>query len=84
MPCTSLTKELMAYPEVTGQILAMKMEQFRRRVPLPPDQVESYIDTLGHGFEHIINPEIVVQHVWEYTRAVVDSSCKRLYFADQR
>jgi hypothetical protein len=33
--------------------------------------VEAYIDTAEYGYRRIYDPEIVVQRVWEYARAVL-------------
>jgi len=60
------------YSEATDDTLAMEREEFRRRAPLPPEQVQAYIDGSEHGYERITDPELVVQRVWEYARAVLD------------
>ncbi len=60
------------YTEATEQTLAMEREYFRRRGPLPPDKVEAYIDTPERNFQHITDPDIIAQRVWEYARAVLD------------
>jgi len=60
------------YSEATEETLAMEREEFRRRAPLPPEQVEAYVDTAERGYQRIIDPEQVVQRVWEYARAVLD------------
>jgi len=60
------------YSEATEETLAMEREQFRRRAPLPPKQVEAYIDTPEFDYRHITDPDLVVQRVWEYARAVLD------------
>ena len=60
------------YSEATEETLAMEREEFRRRAPLPPEQVEAYVDTGEHGHQRIVDPEQVVQRVWEYARAVLD------------
>lgn len=60
------------YSEATEETLAMECEEFRRRAPLPPGQVEAYVDTPEHGYRRITDPELVVQRVWEYARAVLD------------
>jgi hypothetical protein len=60
------------YSEATEETLAMEREEFRRRAPLPPEQVEAYVDTSERGYQRIADPELVVQRVWEYARAVLD------------
>ena len=59
------------YSEATEDTLAMEREEFRRRAPLPPGQVEAYIDPAEQG-QRITDPEQVVRRVWEYARAVLD------------
>ncbi len=60
------------YTEATEQTLAMEKEYFRRRAPLPPDKLEAYIDVPERNFQHITDPEIIANRVWEYARAVLD------------
>ena len=60
------------YSEATEDTLAMEREEFRRRAPLPPGQVEAYIDPSEQGYQRITDPEQVVRRVWEYARAVLD------------
>jgi hypothetical protein len=60
------------YSEATEDTLAMEREEFRRRAPLPPGQVEAYVDPSEQGYQRITDPEQVVQRVWEYARAVLD------------
>jgi hypothetical protein len=60
------------YTEANERTLAMEKEKFRQRAPLPPDQVEAYIDTPERNFQQITDPEAITQHVWEYARAVLD------------
>ena len=60
------------YSEATEETLAMEREEFRRRAPLPPRQVEAYVDPSGPVDQRITDPEQVVQRVWEYARAVLD------------
>lgn len=62
---------LQFYSEATEQTLAMEKEQFRARAPLPLLQVEGYIDTPEYGHRLIADPELVVQRVWEFARAVL-------------
>lgn len=59
------------YSEATEETLAMEREEFRKRAPLPPNKVKAYIDT-ERDFQRITDPELVVQRVWEYARAVLD------------
>jgi hypothetical protein len=63
---------LQFYSEATEETLAMEKEEFRRRAPLPPDQVEAYIDTPDEGYRQVTDPDLVVERVWEYARAVLD------------
>jgi len=60
------------YSEATEETLAMEREEFRRRAPLPPGQVEAYVDPSEQGYQRITDPEQVVRRVWEYARAVLD------------
>ena len=76
--CVALAGAAMAryviqfYSEATEDTLAMEREEFRRRAPLPPQQVEAYVDTAEHDHQQITDPEVVVQRVCEYARAVLD------------
>ncbi len=63
---------LQFYSEATEQTLAMEREEFRKRAPLPPKGVEAYIDTPDEGYGQITDPDVVVDHVWQYARAVLD------------
>ena len=63
---------IQSYSETSEDMLATEREEFRRRVPLPPQQVEAYIDTSERGYQGITDPEQVVQRVWEHARAVLD------------
>jgi hypothetical protein len=63
---------LQFYSEASEETLAMEMDQFRRRAPLPPNQVEAYIDTPDHNYRRITDPDLVVQRIWEYAQAVLD------------
>jgi hypothetical protein len=63
---------LQFYSEASEEALAMEREQFRRRAPLPPKRVEAYIDTPEYNYRRITDPDLVVQRVWEYARAVLD------------
>ncbi len=58
------------YTEASEETLAMDRDFFRRRAPLPPKSVESYIDP-DRGFQRITDPEQVVQRVWEHARAIL-------------
>ncbi len=60
------------YIEATEKTLAMEKEYFRQRAPLPPNKLEAYIDIPERNFQHITDPEISAQRVWEYARAVLD------------
>ena len=61
-PCTAC----LADPEVRS------FEDAQRRGPLPPKDVEAYIDTAEYGHRRITDPNVVVQRVWEYARRVLD------------
>jgi hypothetical protein len=63
---------LQFYSEASEETLAMEMERFRRRAPLPPNQVEAYIDTPEHSYRRITDPDLIVQHISDYARAVLD------------
>ena len=60
------------YSEATEQTLALEMEEFRQRAPMPTKDVEAYIDTPDNDYRHINDPEVVVQRVEEYARKVLD------------
>lgn len=62
---------LRLYPEASETTLVMEREHFRRRGALPPKAVMAYVDP-ERGFEHITDPERVVQRVWEHARAVLN------------
>jgi len=63
---------LQFYSEASEEALAMEKDQFRRRAPLPPKRVETYIDTPEYNYRRITDPDLVVQRVWEHARAVLD------------
>jgi len=63
---------LQFYSEASEEALAMEKDQFRRRAPLPPKRVETYIDTPEYNYRRITDPDLVVQRVWEYAQAVLD------------
>lgn len=63
---------LQFYSEASEETLAMEREQLRHRAPLPPNQVEAYIDTPEHNYQRITDPDLVIQRIWEYARAVLD------------
>jgi hypothetical protein len=63
---------LLLYAEASEKTLAMEVAQFQERAPLPPEQVDAYIDTSGNDYRQITDPELVVQRVGEYARAVLD------------
>jgi heterodisulfide reductase subunit C len=63
---------LQFYTQASEETLALDRDFFRRRGPLPPKDVEAYIDTAEYGYRRITNPDVVVQRVWEYARAVLD------------
>jgi hypothetical protein len=63
---------LQFYTQASEETLTLDREFFRRRGPLPPKDVEAYIDTAEYGYRRIYAPEIVVQRVWEYARALLN------------
>lgn len=63
---------LQFYTQASEETLALDREFFRRRGPLPPKDVEAYIDTAEHGYRRITDPELVVERVWEFARAALD------------
>lgn len=63
---------LQFYGEASEETLATEREEFRQRAPLPPDKVEAYVEPQDHELQRITDPQQVVQHVWEYARAVLD------------
>jgi heterodisulfide reductase subunit C len=75
--CVAVAGALMArcvlqfYTQASEETLALDRDFFRRRAALPPKDVEAYIDTAEHGYRRITDPELVVQRVWEYARAVL-------------
>lgn len=60
------------YTQASEETLALDRDFFRRRGPLPPKDVEAYIDTAEYGYRRITDPDLVVRRVWEYARAVLD------------
>jgi len=63
---------LQFYDEATEQNLAIEIEQFFRKGPLPPEQVGAYVDTPDYGHRYVTDPGIVVQRVADYARKVLD------------
>ncbi|MBI2166116.1 MAG: hypothetical protein HYU29_06920 [Chloroflexi bacterium] len=63
---------LLFYAEAAERTLAMEIEEFRQRAPLPPTQVEAYVDTPQYHYRHVADPKLVVQRVGDYARAVLD------------
>jgi hypothetical protein len=63
---------LQFYSEATEDTLAMERDEFKKRAPLPPKDVEAYIDSPDGGYRHIADPDLVVERVWQYARAVLD------------
>jgi len=63
---------LQFYTQASEETLALDREFFRRRGPLPPKDMEAYIDTAEHGYRRITDPELVVERVWEFARAALD------------
>lgn len=63
---------LLFYSEASEQTVALETQEFRQRAPLPPDQVEAYVDTPEYLHRRITDPTLVAQRVGEYARAVLD------------
>jgi hypothetical protein len=63
---------LQFYSEASEETLEMEKDQFRRRAPLPPKRVDAYVDTPDHNYRRISDPELIVERVTEYARAVLD------------
>ena len=63
---------LQFYTQASDHTLSMDRDFFRLRAPLPPERVEAYIDTSEYHHRKITDPDLVVQRVWEYARAVLD------------
>ncbi|MBI4338067.1 MAG: hypothetical protein HY683_09610 [Chloroflexi bacterium] len=63
---------LLFYAEASEHTLAMEVEEFRQRAPLPTAGVEAYVDTPEHLYRRITDPVLVVQRVSEYASAVLD------------
>jgi len=63
---------LQFYTQASEDTLAMDRDFFHRRGPLPPKDVEAYIDTADYGYRRITDPDLVVQRVWQYARAALD------------
>lgn len=63
---------LQFYTQASEETLALDREFFRRRGPLPPKDVEAYIDTAEYGYRRITDPDLIVQRVCEYARAALD------------
>jgi len=63
---------LQFFDEATEQNLAIEIEQFFRKGPLPPEQVEGYVDTPDYGNRYVTDPGVVFQRVADYARKVLD------------
>ncbi len=62
---------LQFYDEASEEALATEREEFRQRAPLPPDKVKAYVEPQDHDLQRIEEPDQVVQHVYDYARAVL-------------
>lgn len=60
------------YSEASAETLAMEVEEFRRKATLPPESVKAYIDTAEYNYRLITDPELVVERVAAFARAVLD------------
>ena len=63
---------LQFYDEATEQNLGLEIEQFFHKGPLPPEQLEAYVDTPDYGCRHITDPGLVAPRVADYARKVLD------------
>jgi len=63
---------LQIYGEASEQNLTIELEHFSQTGPLPPEQLEAYMDTVDYGCRHITDPGLVFQRVAEYARKVLD------------
>ncbi|MBI2873106.1 MAG: hypothetical protein HYY00_07980 [Chloroflexi bacterium] len=63
---------LLFYGEASQRTLALEVEEFRQRAPLPPRQLEAYVDTPNYHLRQVTDPQLVVQRVSEYASAVLD------------
>lgn len=60
------------YDAATEKNLRLEIEQFLRKGPLPPEQVEAYVDTPDYGNRYVTDPAFVVQLVADYAHKVLD------------
>ncbi len=60
------------YDAATEKNLGLEIEQFFHKGPLPPEQMEAYVDTPDYGCRHITDPGLVAQRVADYARKVLD------------
>jgi hypothetical protein len=63
---------LLFYYEASERTLEMEVTKFQEQAPLPPEQVEAYVDTPEYGHRRITDARLVVQRVWEFAGAVLD------------
>ena len=63
---------LECHPEATEETLAMEIERFGKTGPLPPDQVEAYVDPSDSTPRYITDPGLVLQRVADFARKVLD------------
>lgn len=63
---------LRCHKRASEKSLAKEIEEFRRGGPLPPKDIEAYIDTPEYGSRRITDPELIVQRVSDYARKVLD------------
>lgn len=59
------------HTETSERTLALRRDLFRLEGPLPPAEVDAYIDP-DRAFRRITEPEEVVRRVWEHARAILD------------
>ncbi len=63
---------LLFYYEASERTLRMEVTKFQEQAPLPPEQVEAYVDTPEYGHRYITDAQLVVQRVTEFASAVLD------------
>jgi hypothetical protein len=63
---------LLFYYEASERTLELEVTKFQEQAPLPPEQVEAYVDTPEYGHRRITDPQLVVQRVLEFAGAVLD------------
>ena len=62
---------LVLQSEASEKTLSLEVGAFQARAPLPPDQVRAYVDTPEREYRRLSDPQLVVERVGEYARAVL-------------